>query len=57
MTTPQSSTVTAVKSISDKQLNFAVHGYESRSSTSSISSYRRGGEREHVPQRQRDRGA
>jgi hypothetical protein len=57
MTTPQSSTVTAVKSIIDKQLNFAVHGYESRSSTSSISSYRRGGEREHVPQRQRDRGA
>jgi len=26
MTTPQSSTVTAVKSIIDKQLNFAVHG-------------------------------
>jgi hypothetical protein len=30
MTTPQSSTVTAVNSIIDKQLNFAVHGYELR---------------------------
>ena len=30
MTIPQSSTVDTVKSIIDKQLNFAVHGYQLR---------------------------